>query len=459
MEVDQTKEAVTMKVDQKRRWKIFLVAGATLALVAGMAATVPSAYAGGTIKNADNPDQYISLGMGIRTSFTSGEDRSASGAQWNNQFAVDNARIYINGGIHKYVKFTFNTECFNCSVNQGGINGSPNFNDGHFNGNSNIGLIDAIGKFEFTRTINFWVGRTLVPTERGELNGPFYHQVYDGFRTPFNQSDISGGFGAGGAGAFGRDQGLVFFGQVDPLGTHLLYAAMVSTGLQSGTTAAGGAGGPNQRSTLKYSGRLQWNLLNDEMAGNPGYYTAGGYYGEKGDLLALGVAGEYQNTGVGSFAYPHSYATFIGDILFEKVLPDKGVLTANAEYKRYWTQDLAAFGNADCFCMFNGTSVTGYVLYMFPQEVGIGKFQPYGRYTYIDSVFQSKHDEFEAGVNYIISGFNARISAWARTGTSASNNGPGNGAGFNSSVNAAGTGLNESGKHVDSITLALQMQY
>ena len=453
MEVDQTKEAVTMKVDQKRRWKTFVVAGATLALVAGMAATVPSVYAGGTIKNADNPDQYISLGMGIRTSFTSGEDRSASGAQWDNTFAVDNARIYINGGIHKYVKFTFNTECFNCSVNAGA----------GFNGNSNIGLIDAIGKFEITRTVNFWVGRTLVPTERGELNGPFYHQVYDGFRTPFNQSDISGGFGSssgarGGAGAFGRDQGVVFFGKVDPLGTHLLYAAMVSTGLMS----PGPGLGPNQRSTLKYSGRLQWNLLNDEMEKNPGYYTAGGYYGDYGDLLALAVSGEYQNQGVGSFANPHSYATFIGDILFEKVLGSSGsggVLTANAEYKRYWTQDLAAYKNADCFCMFNGTSVTGYVLYMFPQEIGIGKFQPYGRYTYVGNVFQSKHDEFEAGVNYIISGFNARFSLYGRTGTSASNNGPGNGAGFNSSINAAGTGLNESGKHVESITLALQMQY
>ena len=44
-----------MKVGQKRRWKILLVAGAALALVAGMAATVPSAYAGGTIKS-DDPD-------------------------------------------------------------------------------------------------------------------------------------------------------------------------------------------------------------------------------------------------------------------------------------------------------------------------------------------------------------------------------------------------------------------
>ena len=108
-----------MKVDQKRRWNMFVAAVAAVALVAGMASTVPSAYAGGTIKADD--DKYISIGMGIRTSFTSGEDRSASGGQWDNTFAVDNARVYINGGIHKYVKFTFNTECFNCSVNLGGV--------------------------------------------------------------------------------------------------------------------------------------------------------------------------------------------------------------------------------------------------------------------------------------------------------------------------------------------------
>jgi hypothetical protein len=432
-----------MNVGQKGRWKTFLIAGATMALVAGVASVPPSAYAGGTIKT-DDPDKFISLGMGIRTSFTSGEDRSASGAQWDNTFAVDNARVYINGGIHKYVKFTFNTECFNCSVNAGA----------GFNGNSNIGLIDAIGKFEFTRTVNFWVGRTLVPTERGELNGPFYHQVYDGFRTPFNQSDISGGFGTGGAGAFGRDQGVVFFGKVDPVGTHVLYALSVFTGLQS---SAGS--GPNQRSTLKYAGRLQWNLLADEQANNPGYYTAGGYYGDYGDVLALAVSGEYQNQGVGSFANPSPYKTFIADILYEKVLADKGVFTFNAEYKRYWTQSLAAYRDADCFCMFNGTSFTTYALYLFPQEIGIGKFQPYVRYTYINSVYQDGggQDEYEGGLNYVISGFNARLSTYWRHDSG--NAGPRNGAGFTSSFNAAGTGLTPSSKHSDAFVAALQMQY
>ena len=213
-----------MKVDHKRRWKTLLVAGATMALVAGMVSTVPSVYAGGMIKADD--DKYISIGMGIRQSFNMVEDGSASGAQYSNEFGINNARIYINGGIHKYVKFAFNTECFGCAV-------GPNSG---FASNTNIGLLDAIGQFEFNELVNFWIGRTLVPTERGELNGPFYHAVFDGFRTPFNQADFSGNFGAGGAGLYGRDNGAVFFGKVHPGGTHLQYVASVFQGLRSGGT-------------------------------------------------------------------------------------------------------------------------------------------------------------------------------------------------------------------------------
>jgi hypothetical protein len=175
--------------------------------------------------------------------------------------------------------------------------------------------------------------------------------------------------------------------------------------------------------------------------------------------LALAVSGEYQNQGVGSFANPSPYKTFIADILYEKVLTDKGVFTFNAEYKRYWTQTLAAYSDADCFCMFNGTSFTTYALYLFPQEIGIGRFQPYGRYTYINSVYQDGggQDEYEAGLNYVISGFNARLSAYWRQDSG--NAGPRNGAGFTSSLNAAGTGLTPSSKHSDSFVAALQLQY
>jgi hypothetical protein len=417
-----------MKVDHKRRWKTLLLAGATMALlVAGMASTLPSAYAGGTIKADD--DKWISVGMGTRTSFSMVEDGSASGGQYSNKFGVDNARIYVNGKIHKFVGFEFNTECFACNSSNLGEKGT-------------VGLLDAIGKFEITEQVNVWFGRMLVPTERGELNGPFYHAVYDGFRTPLNQSDSSAGFGAGGAGKYGRDNGVTFFGKVHPGGTHVQYVAGVFTGLQSTATA-----GPNQRDSLKYAGRLTWNLLNEEK--NPGYYTSGTYYGTAGDILAIAVGGEYQNAGAGSLANKSAFGSVVTDLLFEKVLPDNnGVVTVNAEYKRYWAQNLAAWGNGDCFCMFSGSSVTGYALYLFPNEIGIGRFQPYGRYTYVNSVFTNALDEFELGTNYVISGHNARISTYWRTGNLSTNGG------FLGASPLVGTG-----QHQDSFNVALQLQY
>ena len=394
-----------MKVDGKILKKLFVVAVAVMALVAGMGSTLPSAYAGGTIKADD--DKWVSVGMGIRTSFSAREDRSASGGQWSNDFAVDNARIYINGKIHKYVGFEFNTECFNCP-RAGQAAGSPTSNT--FGSNSGMGLLDAIGKFEITDLVNVWFGRMLVPLERGELNGPFYHAVYDGFRTPLNPADFSTNFGAGGAGMYGRDNGVTFFGKTHPGGTHLQYVAGVFTGSRSGL-----GNGPNQRNSLKYVGRLTWNLLNEEK--NPGYYTSGTYYGTAGDILAIAVAGEYQNAAAGSFANPAPFGAFVSDLLFEKVLQDKSVFTFNAEYKRYWAGNLASFTDptatatgATNFPIFSGTSFTAYALYLFPHEVGIGRFQPYGRYTFVNGVHASALDEFEAGVNYVINGHNARIS-------------------------------------------------
>jgi hypothetical protein len=408
------------------------------ALVAGMGSPLPSAYAGGTIKADD--DKWISIGMGIRTSFNSIE--GAAGGHYSNDFKVDNARIYINGQIHKYVKFTFNTDCFNCNVGAGA---------NHFAGNSNIGLLDAIGKFEINERVNLWVGRTLVPSERGELNGPFYHATFDGFRTPFNPADFSGNFpsgpngggpAGGQAGLYGRDNGAVFFGKIHPFGTHLLYVASVFTGAR---------GGPNPTGSLMYVGRLQWNLLNDED--NPGYYTSGTYYGTAGDIVAISGNVIHQKDGAGN-GVTGNVSDFTGaivDLLVEKVLPNNaGVFTFNAEFKRYWANyGTAAFinGGGDCFCIFNGHSWTVYGLYLIPHEVGIGRFQPYVRFTSIDPRYSAMRQEWETGVNYIIAGHNARISAYYRYGD------------INTKGFAGNFGPNAVGDKVDSFHVALQLQY
>jgi len=389
-----------------------------VALLAGMVSTVPSAYAGGTIK----ADEYkwISIGQGIRTSFRAQENGSVDGSTYNNVFTVDNARIYINGQIHQYIKFTFNTECFNCGSPTGRFGASN-----HFSGQSSIGLIDAIGKIEYNKQINLWVGRTLAPFDRGELNGPYYHMTFDGFKTPFLPNDQSANFGlasAGndGAGLYGRDNGAVFFGRIDPMGTHLLYAFMVATGLQ---------GASNRGSSLSYTGRLQWNLLNDEQEQNPGYYTAGGYYGGYGNLLAIAAGFNHQKDGAGTANNASDMNALVIDALVEYLIPNNGgIFTANAEFKRYWGTQLNAYrefaaeaagGPAvngltalNCMCVFNGHSWTVYALYMMPNTIGWGKFQPYGRFTSIIPQDSSLREEWEAGVNYVIDGFNARVSAW-----------------------------------------------
>ena len=445
-----------MKVDRKRVKNLFVVAGATLALVAGMASTLPSAYAAGTIKVDD--DKWISVGMGVRTEFSAVQGTSANGGGMGNNFQVNNARLYFNGKIHKYVGFEFNTDCFNCATGSGGGGA------GNFAGNSTMGLLDAIGKFEFNQYVNLWVGRMLVTGERGELNGPFYHATFEGFKTPLNSADYSSNFGAGtagggsvGAGVYGRDNGATFWGQVDPGVGHLQYSVGVYSGLRNGNTT-----GPNQQNSMLYAGRLTYNFFNPEK--NPGYYTSGTYYGTAGDILALAVGFNHQQNGAGSFAAPSDMTIFVADLLFEKPLANNGgVITVNAEVKQYfanYNQNVAFSGaanaanpggtNAGCFCMFDGLSYTGYAMYLFPNEVGIGKFQPYVRFTAVQPNNSTKREETEVGTNYIIAGHNARIAAFWQYGDLASKGSQG-GADIYSP--------DRQGDRVHAFKLALQLQY
>jgi hypothetical protein len=384
-------------------------------------------------------DKWISIGMGVRTSFNAQENGAANGHAYNNEFGIDNARIYLNGKIHRLIGFEFNTECFNCAVKAGATGG--------FGGNSSIGLLDAIGKFEFDEKINLWVGRMLLPSERGELNGPFYHATYDGFRTPFFPADQSGNFNNG-AGLYGRDNAATFWGKFHPGGTHVLYAFSVSQGLRSGQINAG--------NSLMYTGRLQWNLLNDEK--NPGYYTSGTYYGTAGDILAIAGSVQHQKDGAGAVpGATGNTSDFTGlsvDVLFEKLLPgNMGVFTFNGEFKRffanYGANTAANAGTNGCFCVFNGNSWTVYGLWLLPQEVGIGRFQPYVRFTSVNPLYGNQRQEWEPGINYVISGHNARVSAFYRYGDLQSYGGP-----------AGGNYIsNPTASRVDSFHVALQLQY
>src|SRR5690242_20018117 len=299
--------------------------------------TVPSGP-----KYAIDDTQWVTVGMGFRGSGRWVENKPAD--RFDERFIIDNARLYVNGQVHKYVKFELNTECFFCDNTHPGNNPKMSYN-----------ILDAIGKLEFNRYFNIWGGRMLVPTERGELNGPFFHATYDGFKTPFFSQDFSTRFGVGGAGRYGRDDGGTFWGSVEPgfvRGT-LQYAV----GVYRGLTSAPGFG-PNQADSPVWAGRFTYNFLNPEK--NPGYYTSSTYFGKAGDILALAFGASYQKDGAGSFAHRSNFLGLVGDALLEKVLPrNLGVATVNAEYKQFYANySTAAFADGDCFCMFDGKSWT-----------------------------------------------------------------------------------------------------
>lgn len=368
----------------------------------GIMCIAPPVFAGG--KLAIDETKWVSVGAGAKASLTALSERAGDGKQLNgNDFRLENMRLYVNGQIHKYMKIEFNTDCTDCLG--GGSGGS-------------MIILDAIGKLEFNQYFNVWAGRLLVPADRAELSGPYFQNTFDFNRTPFYPSD----FGNYVAGRFGRDDGVNIWGAFFE-DKRLTYVVGIFDGVDSNATR------PNRSDNLLWAGRVSYNFWNVEQ--NPGYYTSSTYYGNGGDVLTLAFALQHHTDGAGGSIVTqgeidHYESDFLGystDILMEKVLPNKGVLTLEGEYKVFETRIDEELLRAptdtetiDCFCLFDGHSWTMTGLYLFPEKIGIGQFQPYVRFTENIPDTSTYRNEFEIGTNYIIDGHNARISLFYQYG-------------------------------------------
>ncbi len=368
-------------------------------LFAGMMAVAPPVFAGATFEIDDT--KWISLGAGARTSFTAQGERTGDGQMTDaNDFKLENMRLYVNGQIHKYLQIEFNTDCTDCG-----------------DGGTMI-VLDAIGKLAFNQYFNVWAGRLLVPADRAELDGPYFQNTFDFNKTPFYPSD----FGDFVAGRFGRDDGVNVWGALFE-DQRLTYVAGVFDGVDSGEQNR-----PNTSDNLLWAGRVSYNFWNVEQ--NPGYYTSSTYYGDQGDILTFALAGQYHKDGAGTETNQSDFRGYSADLLMEKVLPNKGVLTLEGEYKVFETGlNDAALGektkdkdgndtddDANCFCLFDGNSWTVTGLYLFPEKIGIGQLQPYARFTESRPRRSTYRNEFEIGTNYIIDGHNASVSLFYQYG-------------------------------------------
>jgi len=356
----------------------------------------------------------FSAGLGARTSFAAIEDGAGGGDEWSKDFNLDNARIYLNGTIFKWLKLEMNTECVFC-------------------GNSDLQdfvILDGIVKIEPSPYFNIWGGRLIVPADRREMDGPFYGNVYENYKTPFFSADFSTGYGDGGAGLYARDHGVNIWGDFEKF----KYVVGVFNGLR---------GGANEDDNPLYAFRLAYQFLDKED--NPGYYTSSTYYGGA-DVLTVAVALQYQQDGAGSSLNSGDLIATGADLLFEKTLGSVGVATVEADFKYFdFNNNVAAFADPDNFGMFDGTSYSGTALYLLPNAVGPGKFQPYLRFTQINADDSADRNEFETGLNYVISGHNAKVALFYQYGDLATK----------SLVNFA---PNVSGDRVSAIKLAIQLQ-
>ena len=294
----------------------------------------------------------VTVGAGMRTSFVHTGAQATTGS--TDRFLLDSARIYLGGTVTPVVKFTFNTEY------------SPV--------TSGIGVMDAIGRFEISKKVNFWTGRFLPPSDRANLNGPYYAHEWGSFI-----DSIQDGYPTT---VVGRANGMAYWGDFGK--------AKVSVGAFDGPTTSGGI-------KPLTAARFQYSFLDPE----DGYYLNGTYYGGK-KIFSLGVAVQNQSGNTATTA----------DLLYESKLGG-GVISIQSEYAYY--DGLGGWdGN---YALSRGANIMG--SYLFPQEVGPGKFEILGKYaeakflngaTIANVEYTQKTSE--ADLTYVIKEFNARITTF-----------------------------------------------
>lgn len=324
-------------------------------------------------------DGGITAGFGLRSSYSSTKNGAPNGTSRSNDFEVESVRLFLSGHYKNVFKATFNTER---------------------KADDSIRVMDAIAQFEPMPEFNVWLGRMLPPSDRSNLDGPYFVVPWSYPGVVSNYPNL----------AVGRDNGLTIWGK--PFGGKLVYAVGVFEGHNKHATLSGAS------DKLQFSGRLAFNILDPEPA--PAYYT-GSWYGGSKDILTVAVAGSSQADGVGTLPQKGSLKIWSADVLFEKKL-SFGVPTLEGAYYKY---KLGAVdcgsgepGSVACPAGNNfGGQVDGksYLLgaaFLIGPKVGWGQFQPFVRYQkYERSLSNTTSEATDFGVNYIVNGPKVKISA------------------------------------------------
>ena len=330
------------------------------------------AAAGAKIKIDD--DKYFQIGVGVRGSVSVEENAATNKSNAFNP-APENIRLYTVSQVHKNVQVEYNTEL-------------------QADGQS-INLLDVVVKLDLG-VFDLWVGRQLPPSDRANMDGPFYLNA--AWSYPMIQS-----FGNQGQFA-GRDDGMAFHGEAN--GGKFKWAYGVFEGLK---------GGADLDDNVRHAASLTFAFDDAE----PGFYSGSTYFGAK-KITTVNLAMHHENDGVGTAADQGDFTGYSADVLIERTLGNGAVVDLEGAYYDWDADD-----------KFDGTIIQGnsfFVLasYLIPGKSSIGgiegQFQPYARYQGYNRDMKNTSgntgytDRIEAGVNYVIDAFNAKVTAlWQQT--------------------------------------------
>lgn len=322
------------------------------------------------MKTADD-ERWFKIGLGLRTSY--GVDVTEPG------MSLDNMRLYTLAKVTKDIVVEFNTELTN-----GNSNGSMDSDQA-------IRVLDAIAEFSLPAGFTLWAGRFLPPTDRFNLDGPYFLNAYN---FPVVQAYP--------ALENGRDNGWAIMKEYG--GGKFKWSYGMFEGRTSDTN---GDSNPDLGDNSLHTFRATYNFWDPE----PGYYTTSSYYGAK-DVLAVAFVYHREDNGAGTATTIGDFTGWNVDALMEKKLSNGGVVNLEGAYFDYDTDDKTDAS------LTQGKAYLVLASYLLPDSVGVGKLQPYVRYQHFarDGINRAgargNRSVTEGGVNYIISGANAKICAF-----------------------------------------------
>jgi len=327
------------------------------------------AYLAGILIFAASPlwaqtfDPTLTIGAGIQGSY---EHVEPDNGPSEDKFALDHLRLYFSGDITKNLSAMVNADYSSVT--------------------NTMEVVDAVGEFHDTPKFNVWFGRFVPPSDRDNYTGPFYANLWAMYH-----DGVQDGYPAV---YQGRDNGIAYWGD---------FKAGVAKIKVSVGAFDGGSLGTGSTQVLA-AGRVQIDFWDPEG----GYYLNSTYYGDK-NLLAIAGATQEQNGNT---------ATTV-DFLMEKKVLNGGAFTIESEYSDY-----NRLGGYDSNYT-KSQGAYGLVSFLFPKQIGIGKFEVLGKYAQAQftkgiplmgeapGVHPSYHQQTtDAEVGYIIKQFDARVFAF-----------------------------------------------